>query len=60
MMKGHVKIELLDHKTGERRITEHENMLTNALAYRAGPEITVPTAGTLSSTNVFSRIAMMK
>ena len=35
-MKGHVKIELLDHKTGERRITEHENMLTNALAYRAG------------------------
>ena len=36
MMKGHVKIELLDHKTGERRITEHENMLTNALAYRAG------------------------
>ena len=36
MMKGHVKIELLDHKTGKIKITEHENMLTNALAYRAG------------------------
>ena len=36
MMKGHVKIELLDHKTGKIKTTEHENMLTGALAYRAG------------------------
>ncbi len=36
MIKGHVKIELLDHKTGKLRTTERENMLTNALAYRAG------------------------
>ncbi len=36
MMKGHVKIELLDHRTGRRKITERDNMLTNALAYRAG------------------------
>ena len=36
MMKGHVKIELLDHKTGKIKTTEHDNMLTNALAYRAG------------------------
>lgn len=36
MMKGHVKIELLDHKTGKYTRTEHDNMLTNALAYRAG------------------------
>ena len=35
-MKGHVKIELFDHKTGKRKTTEHRNMLTNALAYRAG------------------------
>ena len=35
-MKGHVKIELFDHKTGKIKTTEHENMLTNALAYRAG------------------------
>ena len=35
-MKGHVKIELYDHKTGEFKKTEHDNMLTNALAYRAG------------------------
>ena len=36
MVKGHVKIELFDHKTGKRIVKEHENMLTNALAYRAG------------------------
>lgn len=36
MMKGHVKIELFDHRTGKRKTTEHDNMLTNALAYRAG------------------------
>ena len=36
MIKGHVKIELLDHKTGKLKTTERENMLTNALAYRAG------------------------
>ena len=36
MMKGHVTIELFDHKTGTLMRTEHENMLTNALAYRAG------------------------
>ena len=36
MMKGHVKIELFDHKTGKLRTTERDNMLTNALAYRAG------------------------
>ena len=36
MMKGHVKIELLDHRTGKLKTTEHDNMLTNALAYRAG------------------------
>ncbi len=36
MMKGHVKIELLDHRTGQLKTSEHENMLTNALAYRAG------------------------
>ena len=36
MMKGHVKIELLDHRTGRRKITERDNMLTNSLAYRAG------------------------
>ena len=36
MMKGHVKIELLDHKTGRLIKTERDNMLTNALAYRAG------------------------
>ena len=36
MMKGHVKIELFDHKTGKLKTTGHENMLTNALAYRAG------------------------
>ena len=36
MVKGHVKIELFDHKTGKHKITEHENMLTNALAFRAG------------------------
>ena len=35
-MKGHVKIELFDHKTGKLVKREHENMLTNALAYRAG------------------------
>lgn len=35
-MKGHVKIELLDHRTGRLIKTEHDNMLTNALAYRAG------------------------
>ena len=35
-MKGHVKIELFDHKTGKMKTTEHRNMLTNALAYRAG------------------------
>ena len=32
MVKGHVKIELLDHKTGKRIVKEHENMLTYALA----------------------------
>ena len=36
MMKGHVKIELFDHKTGKLKKIERENMLTNALAYRAG------------------------
>ena len=36
MMKGHVKIELLDHRTGKLKTTERDNMLTNALAYRAG------------------------
>ena len=36
MIKGHVKIELLDHKTGKLKTTERENMLTNAMAYRAG------------------------
>ena len=36
MMKGHVKIELLDHKTGKLKTTERDNMLTNALAFRAG------------------------
>ena len=36
MMKGHVKIELFDHKTGKRKQIERENMLTNALAFRAG------------------------
>ena len=36
MMKGHVKIELFDHKTGKLKQIERENMLTNALAYRAG------------------------
>lgn len=36
MMKGHVKIELFDHKTGKFSMTERDNMLTNALAYRAG------------------------
>ena len=35
-MKGHVKIELFDHRTGKLRTSEHNNMLTNALAYRAG------------------------
>ena len=35
-MKGHVKIELFDHKTGKRMMREHGNMLTNALACRAG------------------------
>lgn len=35
-MRGHVKIELFDHITGKRKEIEHENMLTNALAYRAG------------------------
>ena len=35
-MKGHVKIELYDHRTGQFIRTEHDNMLTNALAYRAG------------------------
>lgn len=35
-MKGHVKIELFDHMTGRHRQMEHDNMLTNALAYRAG------------------------
>jgi len=35
-MKGHVKIELFDYRTGKLKITEHDNMLTNALAYRAG------------------------
>ena len=36
MMKGHVQIELFDHKTGQLKRTGHDNMLTNALAYRAG------------------------
>ncbi len=36
MMKGHVKLKLFDHKTGEQKTIEQENMLTNALAYRAG------------------------
>ena len=36
MMKGHVKIELFDHKTGRHKQIELDNMLTNALAYRAG------------------------
>ena len=36
MMKGHVKIELFDHKTGRLKQMEHDNMLTNALPYRAG------------------------
>ena len=36
MMKGHVKIELFDHKTGKRKTAERDNMLTNALACRAG------------------------
>ena len=35
-MKGHVKIELFDHRTGRLKTTERDNMLTNALAYRAG------------------------
>ena len=35
-MKGHVKIELFDHKTGKRKTEERDNMLTNALACRAG------------------------
>lgn len=35
MMKGHVKIELLDHRTGKLKTMERDNMLTNALAYRA-------------------------
>ena len=36
MMKGYVKIDLFDHMTGKLKTTEHENMLTNALAYRVG------------------------
>ena len=48
MMKGHVKIELLDHRTGRRKITERDNMLTNALAYRAGID-TNDTLGLYSS-----------
>ena len=36
MVKGHVKIELLDHKTGKLKTMEQKNMLTNALAFRAG------------------------
>ena len=36
MVKGHVKIELLDHKTGKQKTIEQKNMLTNALAFRAG------------------------
>lgn len=36
MMKGHVKIELFDHSTGKRELVEHENMITNAVAYRLG------------------------
>ena len=39
MVKGHVKIELLDHKTGKLKMIEQKNMLTNALAFRAGIEI---------------------
>lgn len=35
-MKGHVKIELIDRRTGRLIKTERDNMLTNALAYRAG------------------------
>lgn len=35
-MKGHVKIELLDHMTGKLKKLEQENMLTNAIAYRVG------------------------
>ena len=39
MMKGHVKIELFDHKTGKLKAIERENMLTSALAYRAGIDV---------------------
>ena len=35
-MKGHVQIELFDHKTGKLKKIERDNMLTNALAFRAG------------------------
>ena len=35
-MKDHVKIELLNHRTGRLIKTKRENMLTNALEYRAG------------------------
>ena len=38
-MKGHVKIELFDHKTGKLKAIERENMLTSALAYRAGIDV---------------------
>ena len=39
MIKGRVKIELFDLKTGKLKTTERENMLTNALAYRTGIDV---------------------
>ena len=31
-MKGHAKIELTNVETGEKRVIEHDNMITNAVA----------------------------
>lgn len=31
MLKGHAKIELTDVTTGEKQVTEHDNMITNAI-----------------------------
>ncbi len=38
-MKGHVKIELLDHSSGRIKRIERDNMLTNAIMYRTGIDV---------------------